>query len=351
MVSERDIENEEISISGYEVLSKIGEGGLGVVYKARQISIDRIVALKVCHKKWAGDEEFKERFLLEGRLAGKLCHPNLITVFDVGKEDWKCYFSMEFVEGQSVEDILNRSGKMTPARAINTVIQVAKAINYLKDHNIVHCDIKPGNILIAREGTVKLGDFGFVRIGLELNLSDKDSVLGTPEYISPEQALGQKNIDFRSDIYSLGVTLFDMVTGKPPYDGDSSVVMRKHVKGEMPDPRAINPDLGREICALLKKMTAREPEDRYQTVEELIKDLSVARLAEDPHSPEDVSLEESTVLSALKRERFLAQKYSEEVAELKEKFANFKLYFFLAVGVLTLSVVLNIYLFFKIVGR
>jgi serine/threonine-protein kinase len=351
MVSERDTGNDQISISGYEILSKIGEGGLGTVYKARQISIDRIVALKVFHKKWVGDEEFKERFLLEGRLAGKLCHPNLITVYDVGKEDWKYYFSMEFIEGESVEDILNRSGQMAPARAISAVIHVAKAINYLKEHDIVHCDIKPGNILISREGAVKLGDFGFVRIGMELKLADENSVLGTPEYLSPEQAMGQKTIDFRSDIYSLGVTLFHMVTGKPPYEGDSSVIMRKHVKGEMPDPRAINPNLGREICALLKKMTAREPQDRYQTVEELIKDLSAARLAEDPHSSEDVSLEESAVLAALKRERFLTQKYSEEVTQLREKFANFRLYFFLITGVLAFSVILNIFLFFKILGR
>jgi serine/threonine-protein kinase len=349
--------DEEISVSGYEILSKIGEGGLGAVYKARQLSMDRIVALKVFHEKWVQDEEFKKRFILEARLVGKLSHPNLITIYDVGKENGKYYFSMELVEGESVEDILNLSQKMEPARAISIIIQIAKAINYLKEHEIVHCDMKPGNILISRDGGVKLGDFGFVRIGMELArpvgqpIGDGGTVLGTPEYISPEQAMGKKRIDFRSDIYSLGISLFHMVTGKPPYDGDSTIIMRKHVKGEMPDPRTINPHLGREICAILKKMTALDPNDRYQTVEELIKDLTIARLAEDPHSPEDVTLEESTVLSALKRERHLAQKYSEEASELKESAANYKLYFFLAVGVLALSVILNIYLFLRILEK
>ncbi|MFH1422712.1 MAG: serine/threonine-protein kinase [Planctomycetota bacterium] len=344
----KDSEKRALSVVGYEIISKIGEGGIGVVYKARQLSMNRIVALKILHKRLVKDEEFRKRFLLEARLAGKLSHPNLLDVYDVGKEGWKYYFSMEFIEGESVEDILTQSGKMLPIAAIDIALQVAKAIKYLKEHNIVHCDIKPGNILIAKDGTAKLGDFGFVRIGMELNLSDENSVLGTPEYISPEQATGEKNIDFRSDLYSLAVTLYHMLTGKPPYEGTSGIIMQKHVKGELPDPLSINPSLSQETCAVLKKTLERDPNDRYQTVDAFIEELTAARMAEDPYGMDDVTFENgSSVVSVLKKERFLSQKHSNRVTELERKMKIFKIHFLLALAVLALSVILNLYLFIK----
>lgn len=348
----RDSEKHSMAVSGYDIISKIGEGGLGVVYKALQRSMNRIVALKILHKKWFDDEEFRKRFLLEARLMGKLSHPNLINVYDVGKQDWKYYFSMEYIEGVSVEDLLDRHGPMGSSRAIDVVLQVAKALNYLKEQGLVHCDIKPGNILLAKDDIAKLGDFGFVRIGRELDrqIEDQDSVLGTPEYISPEQALGQKSIDWRSDVYSLGVTLFHMVTGRPPYEGPSGAIMQKHVKGEFPDPRIYNRNLSRELCGVLKKMMARQPVDRYQSIEGLIEDLAVARLAEDPRGS-DAQVGKTAILSALKREKILAERYSQKASELKESVANFRLYFFLALGVLVLSLCLNLYLFIKLLDR
>ncbi len=348
----RDGEKQSMAVRGYDIISKIGEGGLGVVYKALQRSMNRIVALKILHKKWLEDEEFRKRFLLEARLMGKLSHSNLISVFDVGKQDWKYYFSMEYVEGVSVEDILDRQGAMDVTKAIDIVIQVAKALNYLKDQAIVHCDIKPGNILLTKDNIAKLGDFGFVRIGRELDrqLEDENSVLGTPEYISPEQAMGEKNIDWRSDIYSLGVSLFHMVTGRPPYEGPSGVVMQKHVKGELPDPRVYNRNLSRELCNTIIKMMARQPDDRYANIEDLLEDLAVARLAEDPRGS-DAQVGKTTILSALKREKLLAQRYSKHADKLEESVANFKLYFFLALGVLILSLVLNLYLFICLLNK
>jgi serine/threonine-protein kinase len=349
---ERDNEKESMAVGGYEIITKIGEGGLGAVYKALQKSMNRVVALKILHRKWLDDEEFRKRFLLEARLMGKLSHPNLINVYDVGKQEWKYYFSMEYIEGVSVEEIVDRRGPMESSRAIDIVMQVAKALNYLKEQGIVHCDIKPGNILLTKDDIAKLGDFGFVRIGRELDrqLEDEDSVLGTPEYISPEQALGEKNIDWRSDVYSLGVTLFHMLTGRPPYEGPSGAVMQKHVKGDLPDPRKFNRELSREVCTSIKKMMARHPEDRYQSIDDLLEDLAVARLAEDPRGS-DAQMGKTAILSALKREKLLAERYSQQAGKLKDSVANFKLYFFLALAVLVLSLVLNLYLFTKLLEK
>jgi serine/threonine-protein kinase len=175
-------------------------------------------------------------------------------------------------------------------------------------------------------------------------------VLGTPEYISPEQALGEKNIDWRSDIYSLGVTLFHMVTGKPPYEGPSGAIMQKHVKGDFPDPRTYNRSLSWDLCKVIKKMMARYPDDRYQSVEELTEDLAVARMSEDPRASES-AMGKTAILSALKREKMLTERYAHQASAFRERVANFKLYFLLALGVLVLSLALNLYLFIKLLER
>ncbi|MCW8133878.1 MAG: serine/threonine protein kinase, partial [Planctomycetota bacterium] len=234
---------EPVRIGNYEIIGKIGDGGLGTVYKARQISMSRDVALKVLHKKWLSDEEFKKRFLLEARLAGRLSHQNLIQVYDVGRDRGLYYFSMEFVDGETLEDIIEREGPMEITRAIDFVVQVLRAITYIKRFDIVHRDIKPGNIMINRSGLVKLGDFGFVKSKLDHVIATQGEVLGTPDYISPEQAMGVEDIDWRSDQYSLGCTLYHMLSGKPPYEGSGSAVMRQHIKADLPDPRTINPKI------------------------------------------------------------------------------------------------------------
>lgn len=347
---EKDKEKKEMAVTGYEILSKVGEGGLGVVYRARQLSMNRIVALKILHKKWVDDEEFRKRFLLEARLLGKLNHPNLITVYDVGREDWKYYFSMEFVEGRTAEDIIEREGPMEPSYAIEIVIQVAKVINFLKDHGVVHCDIKPGNIIIAKDDIAKLGDFGFARLGLELGKGTDETVLGTPEYISPEQAMGRRDLDYRSDIYSLGVSLFHMVTGKPPFDGPSGIILSKHIRADIPDPKEFNKNISRELSMAIKKMMAKTPEERYQSVEELIGDLAVARFAEDPQAS-DSFIGRTTILSAIKKEKMVSKKIQEELDELRTKSGSYKTYLIFAVIALVLSIFLNIFLLIKYIGK
>ncbi|MBI4576213.1 MAG: serine/threonine protein kinase [Planctomycetes bacterium] len=269
----RDAEKKRWAIAGYEIYNKLGEGGLGVVFKAKQISMNRLVALKILHKRWVNDEEFKKRFLVEARLVGKLSHQNLIKVYDVGREDWKYYFSMEYVENVTVEEMIERGhGGMGIAEATDIVIQTLRAVKYLMGYDIVHCDIKPSNMLISTDGVAKLGDFGFVKSKIDIKVTDEGSVLGTPDYISPEQALGEA-VDFRSDIYSLGTTYYHMVTGQTPYEGTVSTKMRRHIKGDAPNPAEIKPELPRRVCEVVVKMMARRKEDRYQSTEELFADL------------------------------------------------------------------------------
>ncbi|MCU0722734.1 MAG: serine/threonine protein kinase, partial [Planctomycetes bacterium] len=294
----------ELKISGYDILEKIGEGGLGTVYKARQVSMGRIIALKVLHPQWVEDEEFRKRFLLEARIVGKLSHTNLIQVFDVGKERGYYFFSMEFVDGETVDTILEREGPLPMERAIDITTQILRAIQYISRFNLVHRDIKPGNILMTSTGIAKLGDFGFVKSqsDIEKELGMEGMGLGTPDYISPEQAMGDANIDWRSDIYSLGATLYHMVTGSLPYDGSSSAIMEKHIRARIPDPREIVATLPDALCHIIEKMMAKKPEDRYQDFRDLFEDLDLVKAGLAP-TTERLAAGKSTIYRAFRIEK------------------------------------------------
>jgi len=324
-------------IGGYEIISTLGEGGLGTVYKARQISMGRLVALKVLHKKWLKDEEFKKRFLLEARLAGRLSHQNLIQVFDVGRQGDILFFSMEYVDGETVEDITDRDGAMDIDRALNICLQVLRAIAYMKRFDIVHRDIKPGNIMLTRTGIGKLGDFGFVKSKFDALLAPDGEVLGTPDYISPEQAMGTEEIDWRSDVYSLGCTLYHMLVGNPPFDGTGSTVMRKHIRAELPSPREFNTDVPESVCAVLERMMAKDPDDRYQNIEELFEDLEMVKLGQDPKSPR-LDAGRSTILRVYKIERQRRDRTESEIDKVKRH----NLWMRMAVGIMALIIVLLI---------
>lgn len=315
--------DEQVRFGGYEIIAKIGHGGLGTVYKARQISMSRYVALKVLHKKWLTDEEFKKRFLLEARLAGRLSHQNLIQVYDVGREHGLYYFSMEFINGETVEDIIDRQGPMEESRALDICLQVLRAITYLKRVDIVHRDIKPGNIMLTRSGQVKLGDFGFVKSKYDRAISTEGEVLGTPDYISPEQAMGSDDIDWRSDQYSLGCTLYHMLTGRPPYDGTASQVMRRHIKAELPDPRMFNPRISEQVLQIMERMIAKEPADRYQDTNSLFEDLELVKLGQDPSSAR-LGAGKSTIIRAFKVEKVRAQRAKSEVETLAEELTELR---------------------------
>ncbi len=283
----RDARNIGRRIGGYEILGKLGEGGLGVVYKARQLSMGRTVALKVLHEKWVGDDEFRKRFLVEARLVGRLSHQNLIQVFDVGRYKSTLYYSMEFVNGETVEVMLDRDGPLDIQGAIDIAFQIGRALHYLSTKKIVHRDVKPGNIMLTRSRIAKLGDFGFVKSSLDSVLSPDGEVLGTPDYISPEAALGDRNLDFRSDLYSLGATFYHMLTGKPPFGGTGSAVMEAHIRDNPPSMLASNPDLPPRACTIVERMMAKNPDDRFQSYEELFEDLEMLRLETKPETAEE----------------------------------------------------------------
>jgi serine/threonine protein kinase len=273
--SQQDKEIAKQQIHGYLCLRKIGSGGLGAVFLARQLSMKRLVAVKVLHDKWGKDKEFRSRFLLEARVVGRLSHQNLIQVYDVGKNDSKYFFSMEFVDGPNLERTIQEEGALSASRALSITSQVAQALNYISGFDIVHRDIKPSNIIINQHGAVKLGDFGFLYSKDDEPQQKKGYIVGTPDYISPEQAQG-KAVDIRSDIYGLGVCLYQMLTGVLPYKGSSSVVMLKHIMGDRPDaPPKLSHKIPPELNSLIVKMMAQKPEERYQNTKELLNDIKL----------------------------------------------------------------------------
>jgi serine/threonine-protein kinase len=336
-----------LSVPGYEIVGKLGEGGLGVVYKAKQVSMNRLVALKVLHPQWAEDEEFRKRFLIEARVVGRLTHNNLIAVYDVGKEGVHYYFSMEFVEGQSVEDRIETSGAMTVEESIDILIQITRALQYISRMNLVHRDIKPGNIMVAPNGTAKLGDFGFVksRADIDKSLSQEGMVLGTPDYIAPEQAMGH-DVDFRADLYSLGATLYHMVTGEPPFEGSSSVVMEKHIKAHIRSPQDIDPELPDSIVQIIERMMAKRPEDRYAEYPDLFHDLELAKAGQAP-STERLEVGKSTIYRALKVERKKLDQAAKKRTALEDRLDRLQMMVMalaVAAGVLVVVVVVLVIL-------
>ena len=340
---QRDEEKgEPVRIGNYEIIGKLGDGGLGTVYKAIQISMSREVALKVLHKKWLSDEEFKKRFLLEARLAGRLSHQNLIQVYDVGRDRGLYYFSMEFVDGETVEDLIERDGALPVTRAIDLTVQVLRSLAYIQRSDIVHRDIKPSNIMISRTGVAKLGDFGFVKTKLDRVIATEGEVLGTPDYISPEQAMGVENIDWRSDQYSLGASLYHMLTGRPPYEGSGSAVMRQHIKAELPDPRTINPEIPEAMVTILEKMLAKDPNDRYQKISEIFDDMELVKMGQDPSSAR-LDAGKSTIIRAIKIEKGKADRAVTETELLRDELNRMRKYMmgaFALAGLLMVTLVL-----------
>lgn len=269
------------AIDGYEILSKLGEGGMGMVWKARQTSLDRLVAIKLLPLVLAQDRNFIARFRREALATAKLNHPNIVSAIDVGiqarpgQPDLH-YFVMEYVDGETVEDVIYRSGKIAPRRAAEIAAAVARALDYAwSEARIVHRDIKPANILITRNGTVKLADLGLARSTWEdANLTTAGLAIGTPHYASPEQARGDANIDTRSDIYALGATLFHMLTGRTVFEGESAAaVLARHVNEDPPSCRDVNPQVPPALAAVVSRMMRRNPAQRYQTAGEAVQDI------------------------------------------------------------------------------
>ena len=267
-------------IGNYVVVCEIGRGGMGTIFKAREPGTNRLVALKVLASDLAEDPIFVRRFEHEAESASKFTHPNLIQVYRAGEENGLYFIAMEFVEGESLGVHLNREGSLSRQTALTIIIRVARALDYAwKKARLVHRDIKPDNILISRDGRVKLADLGLAKSDeAPKHMTSTGTVVGSPHYISPEQARGVRDLDFRSDIYGLGCTLFHMLAGWPPYQGDDYLaLLRKHLEASVPDILLARPNCPRRVAALLAQMLAKSPADRPASYDKLIAELVAAR--------------------------------------------------------------------------
>ena len=273
-------------LGGYDVLQKLGQGGMGAVYLARQISLDRHVALKVLTPSLASDPQFVARFTREAYAAAQLTHHNIVAIHDIGAERDVHYFSMEFVEGQNLGDAVREAGKLDPESSAGYVLQAAHGLKFAHDHGMIHRDIKPENLLLNDQGIVKVADLGLVKrsgtdetqiTGVAHGSGSNDSTqmnmsMGTPAYMAPEQAVDAAHVDQRADIYSLGCTLYDLLTGRPPFMGRSAIeVITKHQREQITPPEMIVRNVPRTLSAILLKMVAKKPDERYQTMNDVIR--------------------------------------------------------------------------------
>jgi serine/threonine-protein kinase len=270
------------TLGDYRILRKLGQGGMGQVYLAEQVSLKRNVALKLLKPELAANETALKRFIAEAHSVAKATHANIVQVYAIGEWQGMHFMALEYVEGRNLRDFVAKKGPPELLLALSIMRQCAAALQRASELGIIHRDIKPENILLTRKGEVKVADFGLSRV-LEgdrpaVNLTQSGVTMGTPLYMSPEQVEG-KPLDPRTDIYSLGITCFHMFAGEPPFKGSTAFeVALQHVRGEAPQLRSIRTDLPPEVCAVVHKMMAKAPEERYQSGKELLKDI--ARLRE-----------------------------------------------------------------------
>ena len=271
----------------YEILEELGVGGMGRVYRARDLTLERLVALKTLAHQFSTDSNFVQRFLKEARAAARLNHPNIVQIYDFGCIDSVYYLAMEFVDGHSLGAYL-KSGHFSEAESIQIIRHACRALSVAHADGIVHRDIKPDNMMLTSRGEVKLVDLGIAkRIDEDQSLTQTGQAIGTPHYISPEQIRGQKDVDPRADVYSLGASLYHLVTGHTPYSGASGpIVMSMHLVEPLPDPRRFEAGLSEGVCRVIRKMMAKDRDQRYGDVYELDLDLYRLQCGEMPQPDE-----------------------------------------------------------------
>ena len=290
----------------YKLLKKLGEGGMGAVYLAEDTMLLRKAAVKVLLKKYASDSQFLSRFSREAKAAGNLNHENIVGAYAVGEESGVHYYAMEYCEGEPLDRVAKRAGAMPWEKALSITLQVARGLQFAHAHGFIHRDIKPANIFMTQEDVVKILDLGLSK---NVEHAEADSfttqsgmAVGTPHYISPEQAQGLKDLDGRTDIYSLGAMLYHLVTGQTPFQGaNAAQIMLKHLNEQVPNPQDLNPDLPESVALVIAKMMAKEPADRYPDCGALIEDLERILNGEEPSSAMLEAAHSSVAAPAVRR--------------------------------------------------
>lgn len=277
----------KFEIPGYQIIERLGKGSMGLVFKANQTSVDRIVAVKVLLDSLAQNKEFIKRFQREAKIAAKLQHNNIVNAIDAGEVEGHHYFVMEYVEGGTIKDELDKNKVFEEKLALKIVLAVAEAMKHAHERGLIHRDIKPENVILTKDGNVKLADLGLARLTADEKwaMSEAGMAIGTPYYISPEQVRGQVDVDIRADIYSLGATLYHMVTGRVPYGGETpQEVMRKHVdkNSVLVPPDHVNTRLSSGLGVVVETMMAKNRDSRYRNPDDLILDLKCLIQDESP---------------------------------------------------------------------
>ncbi len=260
----------------YRVLGRLGIGGMATVYLAEDSSLGRKVALKVMAERYAEDGEFVERFRREAQAAARLNHPNIIAVYDRGEADGRPYIAMEYLQGRTLKQVIQKEGQLPPERAIAIAMQVLAGLRYAHEHGVVHRDVKPHNVLVGDDGRIKVTDFGIAHAG-DPQMTEVGSIVGTAQYLSPEQARGRA-VGPQTDIYSLGVVLYEMLAGRVPFEGDSSVaIAMQHVSDPAPPLQSLAPDVPDSLALVVAHAMLKEPSQRYGSADEFGADLDRVR--------------------------------------------------------------------------
>jgi eukaryotic-like serine/threonine-protein kinase len=285
----------------YELVELVGRGGMSSVWKAEDRLLDRTVAIKVLHEQFTTDEEYVERFRREARSVAQLSHSNIVTVIDRGESDGRQYIVFEYVEGENLKQLLERSGPLPVRDALLLALQMARALGFAHQRGLIHRDVKPQNVLLDDDGQAKMTDFGIARSVDVEGVTITGTVLGTSEYIAPEQARGQQ-VDALTDVYSLGVVLYELLTGRVPFQGENFVaVALRHVNEPAPSVLERRPDCPARIGLAIERAMAKRPEDRFESMDELVQELEACLAELDPTSEEATMIARAPVARRARR--------------------------------------------------